>query len=60
MKKTIFKFVLGVSSLMFSCYLYTQTQNTIGPEGEPQFQTNKNGSDILNGIIEFSDIKVTN
>lgn len=41
--------------------LKDNTHKTVyGPEGEPLFKTGKNGSGIPNGIMGFSDIKVTN
>lgn len=44
--------------------IYNLNDNThkvlYGPSGEPQFQTGKDGSGIPNGIMGFSDIKVTN
>lgn len=44
--------------------IYNLKDNThkvmYGPEGEPEFQTGKDGSGIPSGIMGFSDIKVTN
>lgn len=44
--------------------IYNLKDNThkvlYGPEGEPKFEIGNNGSGIPNGIMGFSDIKVTN